>query len=54
MKNAEKFFGRNKFLSPVIFESDQCESGKLVNVKIVSYNQSNLFGSHAGNKIKAA
>ena len=54
MKNEEKFFGRNKFLSPVIFESDQCESGKLVNVKIVSYNQSGLFGSHTGNKIKAA
>ena len=54
MKNEEKFFGRNRFLSPVIFESDQCESGKLVNVKIVSYNQSGLFGSHTGNKIKAA
>jgi len=54
IKNEEKFFGRNRFLSPVIFESDQCESGKLVNVKIDSYNQSNLFGSHAGNKIKAA
>jgi len=54
IKNEEKFFGRNRFLTPVIFESDQSESGKLVNVKITSYDQGNLFGSHVGNKIKAA
>ena len=54
IKNEEKFFGRNKFFTPIIIKSNKCESGKMVNVKISSYNQSNLFGLHLANKIKAA
>jgi len=50
----EKYFGRNKYMSPVIFESDSCKPGELVNVKIVSVNQNNLFGIHQSNKEKAA
>jgi tRNA-2-methylthio-N6-dimethylallyladenosine synthase len=50
----EKYFGRTKHMSPVIFESDSCESGELVNVKITYINQNNLFGIHRSNKEKAA
>jgi len=50
----EKYFGRTKYMSPVIFESDSCKSGELVNVKITSINQNNLFGIHQSNKEKAA
>jgi len=50
----EKYFGRTKCMSPVIFESDSCKPGELVNVKIVSINQNNLFGIHQSNKEKAA
>ncbi len=50
----EKYFGRTKHMSPVIFESDSCESGELVNVKITYINQNNLFGIHRSNKKKAA
>jgi len=50
----EKYFGRTKCMSPVIFESDSCKPGELVNVKIASINQNNLFGIHRNNKEKAA
>ena len=50
----EKYFGRNKYMSPVIFESDGCKPGELVNVKIASANQNNLFGIHLSNKEIAA
>ena len=50
----EKYFGRTKYMSPVIFESDSCKPGELVNVKIASINQNNLFGIHQSNKEKAA
>jgi len=50
----EKYFGRTKCMSPVIFESDSCKPGELVSVKIVSINQNNLFGIHRSNKEKAA
>ena len=50
----EKYFGRNKYMSPVIFESDSCKPGELISMKIASVNQNNLFGIHRSNKEKAA
>ena len=41
-------------MTPVIFESDNCKIGELVNVKITSFNYSNLFGFHKISKVKAA
>ncbi len=40
-----KFFGRNKYISPVIFEGSDCHIGKIARVKIISSNQNTLFGS---------
>ena len=54
LSNQEKYFGRTKYMIPVIFDSDGCQPGELVNVKITSFNQKNLFGFHKNNKIKAA
>ena len=54
LNNQEKYFGRTKYMTPVIFEANNCTPGELVNVKILSFNQKNLFGLHSSNKIKAA
>jgi tRNA-2-methylthio-N6-dimethylallyladenosine synthase len=54
LKNQERYFGRTKYMNPVIFESDHCSQGDLVNVKITSITKNNLFGFHKFNKTKAA
>jgi len=54
LDNQEKYFGRTKYMTPVIFETDNCKIGELVNVKITSFNQKNLFGIYKTNKMKAA
>ena len=42
----EKYFGRTRFMTPVIFQSDNCKSGDLINVKISSFTRNSLFGIH--------
>ena len=54
LNNQKKYFGRTKHMTPVIFEADNCKIGELVNVKIISFNQKNLFGIYKTNKMKAA
>ena len=54
LNNQEKYFGRTKYMTPDIFESDNCQPGELIDVKITSFNHRNLFGFHKNNKIKAA
>tara|TARA_B100000686_G_scaffold352288_1_gene453758 strand:- start:1633 stop:2931 length:1299 start_codon:yes stop_codon:yes gene_type:complete len=54
MNKQEKYFGRTKFMTPVIFESNNCKIGELVDIKVTSYNTSNLFGVHRNNNEKAA
>ena len=49
-----KYFGRTKYMTPVIFDSEKYKPGKIVNVKITSFNQRSLFGFHKANKVKAA
>ena len=49
----KKLFGRNKFLSSVIFEGDEKYIGKIINVKINNSNQNTLFGNTETN-MKAA
>jgi len=50
----EKYFGRTQYMSPVIFESNNCKPGVLINVKITSINRNNLFGIHQSDKEIAA
>ncbi len=53
MKKQNKFFGRNKYISPVIFDGVESYIGKIVKVKIQTSNQNTLFGS-INKKMKAA
>jgi len=54
LENQGKYFGRTKYMTPVIFEAENCMIGELAKVKITSFNQKNLFGCHVNNKIKVA
>jgi len=54
LNQQEKYFGRTKHMTPVIFESNGCQNGDLINVKITSFNQNNLFGIHFNKKFQAA
>ena len=53
LKNQNKYFGRNKYLSSVIFDGSEDIIGKLVKVKIENSNQNSLFGK-LDNKMAAA
>jgi len=54
LTNQEKYFGRTKYMIPVIFDANNCKPGELIKVKITSFNRNNLFGSYNSYKIKAA
>jgi len=54
LEDQGKYFGRTEYMTPVIFESNDCLPGEIVDVKIKSFNRNNLFGSHNISKIKAA
>ena len=53
LEKQNKFFGRNKYISPVIFDACESDIGKIVKVKIQNSNQNTLFGS-VNKNIKAA
>ncbi len=44
LEKQNKFFGRNKYISPVIFDGTKSDIGKIVKVKIQTSNQNTLFG----------
>ena len=54
LSDPKKYFGRTKFMTPVIFQSDNCKNGEIINVKINSFNRNNLFGIHNINKDEKA
>ena len=53
MFGQSKLFGRNRYLSSVIFEGNENNIGNLVDVKIITSNQNTLFGK-IGKSMKAA
>ena len=53
LENQNKYFGRNKYLSSVIFEGNEQHIGKIKEIKITSSNQNTLFGTIKSN-MKAA
>ncbi len=53
IEKQNKYFGRNKYISPVIFEADDSQIGKIVKVKVENSNQNTLFGTMTQN-MKAA
>ena len=54
LSKQEKYFGRDRYMTPVIFESTYCKPGDLVNVRVDSFNKKNLFGVAKLSKSKAA
>ena len=44
IENQEKLFGRSEHMTPVIFDGNKKDIGKVVSVKINNSNQKNLFG----------
>jgi tRNA-2-methylthio-N6-dimethylallyladenosine synthase len=54
LNNQSRYFGRTKFMTPVIFDADNCKPGELIKVKINSFNFNRLFGFYKSNKEKAA
>ncbi len=54
MKDQNKLFGRNEYMTPVIFEGDKDLIGKLVSIFITKSNQNTLYGEIKNNKFKAA
>ncbi len=44
MEKQNKLFGRNKYISPVIFDGNESNIGKVVKVKVHNSNQNSLFG----------
>ena len=38
----EKYFGRTRYMTPVIFESNNCKIGEITNIKVISFNQYTL------------
>jgi tRNA-2-methylthio-N6-dimethylallyladenosine synthase len=54
LKKQERYFGRNKYMSAVFFDADNCKIGDLVNIKIISFNKKNLSGIYKTSSTKAA
>ena len=50
LDNQGRYFGRTKFMTPVIFEATNCIPGDLLSIKIESFNLKNLFGIYESNK----
>ena len=44
MEKQNKLFGRNKYISPVIFDGNESLIGEIVKVKVQNSNQNTLFG----------
>ncbi len=53
IEKQNKYFGRNNYITPVIFDGSDNQIGKIIKVKIKTSNQNTLFGSATKN-MKAA
>ena len=54
LEDQERYFGRTKYMIPVIFEGLSCSPGDLAIIKITSFNKKSLFGTHISTKFEAA
>ena len=54
LKNQTKYFGRTQELTPVIFDANKEDVGKVIDVEIKKYNRNTLFGSKITSKNEAA
>ena len=55
MQKSSKFFGRSEYMTPVIFDGNEEDIGKIVKIKITSSNKNTLFGDiFTKSKLKVA
>ena len=55
MQKSSKFFGRSEYMTPVIFDGNEGDIGKIVKIKITSSNKNTLFGDiFTKSKLKVA
>ena len=54
LKNQNKFFGRTFELTPVVFDASEQDVGKIIHVRIKSYNRNTLFGSKENKESEVA
>jgi len=54
LKNQSKFFGRTFELTPVIFDANEQDVGKIIDVEIKDCNQNSLFGSKRSSEKEVA
>ena len=54
MKDKKNLFGRNEYMTSVIFKGNKNLIGKIVSVKIINSNQNSLFGEININETEAA
>ena len=54
LKNQNKYFGRTQELTPVIFDANNQDIGKVIEVVIKKYNRNSLFGSKIISKKEVA
>ena len=47
-----KFFGRSEYMTSVIFDGNDDDVGKIINVKVNTSNQNTLFGKRLNNSEK--
>jgi len=50
LKDQDKYFGRDKFLNPVVVESTQELTGQILDININNFNHSSLFGTISSNE----
>tara|TARA_B110000211_G_scaffold82417_1_gene96512 strand:+ start:502 stop:1806 length:1305 start_codon:yes stop_codon:yes gene_type:complete len=50
LKDQDKYFGRDKFLNPVMVESTQELTGQILDININNFNHSSLFGTISSNE----
>jgi len=50
----DKFFGRNKYMNSVIFDGEDADIGKNINVRIKEVNKNSLFGKIEKKNMRAA
>jgi len=50
LKDQDKYFGRDKFLNPVVVESTQELTGQILDININNFNHSSLFGTILSNE----
>ena len=54
LEKQNKFFGRNKYMNSVIFDGEDSDIGKNINVKIKEVNKNSLFGKIEKKNMRAA